>query len=116
MDQSTQYSFAPLLRMLLAEVDEELEHARAESARAASESGRVAASTHAAAAPPLRLMATPSALQAERARLVHALHRVEEGNYGRCFRCGRDIPTERLTNQPHALTCSPGRFAPGSQK
>ena len=35
MDQSTQYSLAPLLLMPLAEVDEELERARAESARAA---------------------------------------------------------------------------------
>jgi len=34
-----------------------------------------------------------------------ALRCLEEGTYGRCIRCGLDIPTERLEARPTALTC-----------
>lgn len=97
--------------MLLAEVDEELERARA-----ACDRSRPAASSPVAAAPPSCPTATPSALKAERARLVQALHRIEDGSYGRCLDCGLSIPNVRLKRQPHALTCLPCPGAPASGK
>jgi RNA polymerase-binding transcription factor DksA len=45
--------------------------------------------------------------EAERslAEVELAFQRLEDGAYGRCARCGRDIPTERLAVRPTALTC-----------
>lgn len=34
-----------------------------------------------------------------------ALHRLDEGGYGRCGRCGRPIGDERLAARPTAQTC-----------
>jgi RNA polymerase-binding transcription factor DksA len=34
-----------------------------------------------------------------------ALRRLDEGSYGRCERCGRDIPAERLDALPATRTC-----------
>ncbi len=34
-----------------------------------------------------------------------ALDRIESGNYGECFFCGREIPDERLEAIPYARTC-----------
>ncbi|MGH2806847.1 MAG: TraR/DksA family transcriptional regulator [Actinomycetota bacterium] len=34
-----------------------------------------------------------------------ALQRIEEGTYGRCERCGREIPFERLEARPTATLC-----------
>jgi len=34
-----------------------------------------------------------------------ALQRIREGKYGRCRRCGGDIPAERLDALPEALVC-----------
>ncbi len=34
-----------------------------------------------------------------------ALQRLAEGAYGRCERCGRPIPAERLAVRPSARTC-----------
>lgn len=36
-----------------------------------------------------------------------ALRRIEEGRYGRCERCGKPIPRERLELLPHARYCVP---------
>ena len=39
-------------------------------------------------------------------RRVHAaLVRVRNGTYGKCVRCGRDIPPERLEFMPEAANC-----------
>jgi DnaK suppressor protein len=34
-----------------------------------------------------------------------ALHRIVDGTYGRCTRCGVDIPIERLEFRPFAAGC-----------
>lgn len=34
-----------------------------------------------------------------------ALARIDDGRYGRCERCGRPIPLERLEARPTARTC-----------
>lgn len=40
-------------------------------------------------------------------RLQNALRRIEQGSYGRCVRCGKEIPLERLQQVPEALLCVP---------
>jgi DnaK suppressor protein len=39
------------------------------------------------------------------AAIAEAERRLDDGSYGRCERCGRDIGTERLTARPAAATC-----------
>ena len=41
----------------------------------------------------------------ERARLVAAEFRIDEGTYGGCLLCGNDIAVERLEYQPDAVRC-----------
>lgn len=42
----------------------------------------------------------------DEANAIHAaLRRIEAGTYGRCSRCGRDIPAARLEALPTATTC-----------
>jgi DnaK suppressor protein len=38
---------------------------------------------------------------------TQALKRIADGGYGRCERCGVDIPVERLEILPHARYCVP---------
>jgi DnaK suppressor protein len=38
---------------------------------------------------------------------TEALKRIRSGTYGRCERCRRDIPAERLELLPHARFCVP---------
>lgn len=40
-------------------------------------------------------------------RLANALKRVDSEEYGRCIRCGGDVPLERLRLVPEALLCVP---------
>lgn len=56
-----------------------------------------------------RIDATRQAL----ADTAHALKRIAEGTYGRCERCLRDIPVERLEILPHARFCVPCQQAAG---
>ncbi len=35
----------------------------------------------------------------------HALEQIENGTYGKCERCGREIAEERLEAIPHATRC-----------
>jgi RNA polymerase-binding transcription factor DksA len=44
-------------------------------------------------------------LQDERNAVNQALQRLEEGSYGKCVDCGKDIPPERLKAQPEAIRC-----------
>ncbi len=49
-------------------------------------------------------------LAASRQRLAdldRALARLAAGSYGRCERCGRPIPADRLAARPDATTCVP---------
>lgn len=41
----------------------------------------------------------------QRAEVVAALARIDAGTYGRCTRCGRPIPEERLEARPEARYC-----------
>lgn len=36
-----------------------------------------------------------------------ALDRIYQGKYGRCLKCGKEIPSERLETLPYALMCVP---------
>lgn len=40
-------------------------------------------------------------------QLSSALARIDQGGYGSCDRCGKDIPRERLEALPHARYCVP---------
>jgi DnaK suppressor protein len=40
-------------------------------------------------------------------QITDALHRIAEGSYGVCEKCGRSIPAERLAVLPHARFCVP---------
>jgi DnaK suppressor protein len=44
-------------------------------------------------------------LQLRRNEIVAALGRVDEGTFGKCERCGQDIPAERLEALPTARLC-----------
>lgn len=44
-------------------------------------------------------------VDAQRERVVAALARVEDGSYGRCIDCGRELPDERLEALPEAERC-----------
>jgi DnaK suppressor protein len=41
----------------------------------------------------------------QRAEVVAALARIEDGTYGRCVDCGRPIPDARLEVRPEAARC-----------
>lgn len=43
----------------------------------------------------------------ERSRLVAAEFRIDEGTFGSCLLCSKDIATGRLEYQPDAVTCVP---------
>ncbi len=44
-------------------------------------------------------------LAARRAEIVAALQRLDDGTYGKCERCGREIPIDRLEALPTARQC-----------
>lgn len=39
------------------------------------------------------------------AEIDRALERIEDGTYGKCVRCGREISEERLEAMPYATLC-----------
>ncbi len=39
-------------------------------------------------------------------QIKQALHRIEQGSYGNCARCGKQIAAERLEILPYATTCT----------
>ncbi|MBM0274952.1 TraR/DksA family transcriptional regulator [Micromonospora tarensis] len=52
-----------------------------------------------------QLSAVLDAARRRLAELDAALRRVDDGSYGRCERCSRPIPAERLAARPSARTC-----------
>lgn len=44
-------------------------------------------------------------LRAQSERVRAALGRVDDGSYGRCVECGRELPDERLEVRPEADRC-----------
>lgn len=51
------------------------------------------------------LLSLVEGLQQTHAEIVAALGRIADGTYGRCARCGREIPPERLEARPRATLC-----------
>jgi RNA polymerase-binding protein DksA len=51
------------------------------------------------------LLAIVDQLRTAYGDVVKALERIEQGTYGRCERCGKDIPAERLEALPTARLC-----------
>ena len=41
----------------------------------------------------------------QRAQVTAALQRIEDGTYGRCVDCGKEIPAARLEVRPEAARC-----------
>lgn len=41
----------------------------------------------------------------QRAEVSAAIRRLDEGTYGRCVDCGRNLPVERLAARPEAARC-----------
>ena len=44
-------------------------------------------------------------LQATRVQLAAALERIDEGTFGKCEKCGQEIPVERLEALPSTRLC-----------
>ncbi len=44
-------------------------------------------------------------LQSRRSEVTAALERLDDGTYGKCERCGQEIPLERLEALPTARLC-----------
>ena len=44
-------------------------------------------------------------LDEETTRIREALQAIENGTYGKCIECGKDIPRERLEVRPEAVRC-----------
>jgi DnaK suppressor protein len=44
-------------------------------------------------------------LDEEEKRIAEALRALDEGNYGKCVECGKEIPRERLEARPDAVRC-----------
>lgn len=52
-----------------------------------------------------RETAVIEAAQNDRGEIVAALARIDEGTYGRCVDCGKEIPEGRLEIKPEAARC-----------
>jgi RNA polymerase-binding transcription factor DksA len=44
-------------------------------------------------------------LRTQRADIVAAIDRIDEGTYNKCENCGNEIPLERLEARPTARLC-----------
>ena len=52
-----------------------------------------------------QLLSIIEQLQSHRQAIDAALRRIDEGTYGKCERCGREIPFERLEARPATTLC-----------
>lgn len=52
-----------------------------------------------------RETAVIEAAQSDKAEIEAALARIEDGTYGRCIDCGKEIPEGRLEIKPEAARC-----------
>ena len=52
-----------------------------------------------------RSIAMVEAVEQQRLQTVEALARIEEGTYGRCVDCAKDVPAGRLEARPEAARC-----------
>jgi DnaK suppressor protein len=92
------------LRGVIRELDEEVEALTAEATERATLGDHVAdvGSDDYAPEQVLTLERHERALLDQ---IEHALARLREGTYGRCERCGQEIPVERLAAIPYASLC-----------
>jgi DnaK suppressor protein len=51
------------------------------------------------------LLSLVEGIQQTYQEILAALARIDEGTYGRCVRCGNEIPAERLEAMPRATLC-----------
>ncbi|GAA2602037.1 TraR/DksA C4-type zinc finger protein [Actinomadura fulvescens] len=54
-----------------------------------------------------RVEAALESLQRHRDAVRKALGRIEQGTYGQCIGCGKDVPPGRLEARPDAARCVP---------
>jgi RNA polymerase-binding transcription factor DksA len=54
-----------------------------------------------------RNAASVQTAQAQRAEVLAALARMDDGSYGRCVDCGNHVPDERLEARPATPRCVP---------
>jgi len=50
-------------------------------------------------------LSVENALEKKLQDVLDALEKIEKGNYGKCEKCGKDIPLERLVANPSARIC-----------
>lgn len=100
MDQPTQEHYRPQIERRLAAVEAQLSetapHTLAGSSLVIEYPARNALSEAASQV---------KQLLDERLRMQLALQRIEGDYFGRCIRCGRDLPRPQLDREPDALTC-----------
>ena len=48
---------------------------------------------------------TEMLLDEEQQRIAEAMRALDDGNYGKCIDCGKEIPRERLEARPEAVRC-----------
>jgi RNA polymerase-binding transcription factor DksA len=94
-----------LLEAKLAEIDENASSMAVESREMAEDQGDepgFLSEDGSSLAEAERLDVFSGNLAQMRARIMNALERMENGTYGKCMRCGKDIPIDRLRAIPYA--------------
>lgn len=94
-----------LLEAKLAEIDENASSMAVETRELAEDQGDEAgflSEDGSSLAEAERLDVFSGNLAQMRARIMNALERMEDGTYGKCMRCGKDIPIDRLRAVPYA--------------
>ena len=92
-----------LLEAKLAEIDENVSSMAVESRELAEDQGDEAgflSEDGSSLAEAERLDVFTGNLSQMRARIMNALERMDDGTYGKCMRCGKDIPIDRLRAIP----------------
>jgi DnaK suppressor protein len=94
-----------LLEAKLAEIEENASSMAVESRELAEDQGDEAgflSEDGSSLAEAERLDVFSGNLAQMRVRILNALERMEDGTYGKCMRCGKDIPIDRLRAIPYA--------------
>lgn len=106
MNAITQERFRPLIEQRLVALDARLREATVLIGEPALVAGTSAVASVMSTATVSGADTVPG-LHAEQMRLENALQRIDAGTYGRCIRCGYNLPVERLKREPDAVTCDP---------
>lgn len=94
-----------LLAAKLAEIDENVSSMAVESRELAEDQGDEAgflSEDGSSLAEAERLDVFTGNLSQMRSRIMNALERMDDRTYGKCMRCGKDIPIDRLRAIPYA--------------